>query len=191
MLRNYFLINILLLLIVCLLGLKFYRVFLYEKEIPSGASVEKPVHNRYSAFRKSRIPGKVYFNLITEKNIFRSSRSSSLLGVTSRERSTPKDLPLLFGIIIVAGEKRALLKDAPGQTAKMYQVNDNVSGYLVVDIRDDRVLLEGGGQTVEVKLRGKKGFKPLPESSNRKRRVARPSPKRTIRSKAKKSREED
>jgi len=187
MFRNYFFINIILILIVSFLGLRFYKAIIYKKDNPINITVKKAEPEKIKAAGEDKGIDKESLKVITEKDIFRSSRTSSLLGANS---GPPKNPPTLFGTIIVGAEKTALLKEDAGKAAKMYRLNESVSGYLIVDIQDDKVLLSAGGQTIEVKLRGKKGVNtpqltpgtPVqkPQEGATRRRV-RPNPQRPSR----------
>ncbi len=157
MFRNYFFINIILILIVSFLGLRFYKAIIYKKDNPVNITVKKAEPEKIKAAGEDKGIDKESLKVITEKDIFRSSRTSSLLGANGNPEIPPANPPTLFGTIIVGAEKTALLKEEAGKAAKMYRLNESVSGYMIVDIQDDKVLLEAGGQTIEVKLRGKKG----------------------------------
>lgn len=155
MFRNYFFINIILILIVSFLGLRFYKAIIYKKDSSVNITVKKAEPQKIMAAGEENVINKESFSVITEKDIFRPSRRSSLLGANS---GMPlKNPPTLFGTIIAGAEKTALLKEDAGKTAKMYRVKESVSGYIIVDIQNDKVLLEAGGQTIEVKLRTGKG----------------------------------
>lgn len=183
MFRNYFFINIILILIVSFLGLRFYKALIYKKDNPVNITVTKAGPENIKAVSEDKGIDKESLKVITEKDIFRSSRTSSL-AVTNV--MPPQNPPTLFGTIIVGVEKTALLKEDAGNTARMYRLNESVSGYLIVDIQDDKVLLSAGGQTIVVKLRGKKGanmpqFNPgMPVQGATGRRV-RPNPQRPSR----------
>ncbi|MEW6714677.1 MAG: hypothetical protein AB1306_06260 [Nitrospirota bacterium] len=157
MLRNYFFVNIILMVIVSLLGVKLYKAVIYKKESPINIAVKKAEPEKAKTAVQEKVINKESFSVIAEKDIFRPSRTAPLQGANGNAVMPPKNPPTLFGTIIVGAEKTALLKEEAGKTAKMYRLNESVSGYMIVDIQDDKVLLEAGGQTIEVKLRGKKG----------------------------------
>lgn len=189
MFRNYFLINIILILIVSFLGFRFYKAIIYKKDNPVNVTVKKAELKNIKAAGEDKVIDKESLKVVTEKDIFRSSRTAPSLVANGAEMPL-KNPPTLFGTIIVGAEKTALLKEDAGKAAKMYRVNESVSGYLIVDIQDDKVLLSAGGQTIEVKLRGKKGSNtpqltpgpPVqsPQGAATRRRV-RPSPQRPAR----------
>lgn len=154
MFRNYFFINIILILIVSFLGLRFYKAIIYKKDNPVNITVKKAEPENIMAVVEDSGIDKGSLKVITEKDIFLPSRTSSLVGANSN--MPPKNPPILFGTIIVGVEKTALLKEDAGKAAKIYRIKDSISGYLIVDIQNDKVMLEAGGQTIEVKLRSKK-----------------------------------
>ena len=190
MFRNYFLINIILILIVSLLGVKLYKAAIYKKDNPVNITVKKTEPVKMNAAGEDKGIEKESLQVITEKDIFRPSRTSSLLGADGNPEMPPANPPTLFGTIIVGAERTALLKEDAGKVAKMYRLNESVSGYKIVDIQDDKVLLEAGGQKIEVKLRGKRGVNtpqvtpgaPVqrPQEGTVRRRV-RPNPQRPSR----------
>jgi type II secretory pathway component PulC len=157
MFRNYFILNIILIVIVSFLGVKFYKTVISKKERPAIVAVKKAETEEDKAVLQEKPVDTESFGVIAEKDIFRPSRTAPLEGADAAAEMPPKNPPTLFGTLIVGSEKTALLKEDAGKTARMYRVNESISGYLIVDIQDDKVLLQAGGQMIEVKLRGKKG----------------------------------
>lgn len=187
MFRNYFFLNIILILVVSFLGVRFYKAILYKKESPLNITIEKNEAGKNMADGVVEDQGfdRASLKIITDKDIFRSSRTSA----NDNSQMPLRNPPTLFGTVIAGSEKKALLKEDGGKSARMYRLRESVSGYLIVDILDDKVLLEAGGRTIEVKLRGKKSVNPQltsgtpaqrPQEAGPRRRV-RPSPQRPSR----------
>lgn len=63
----------------------------------------------------------------------------------------PPPLPTLLGTIFVGEERKAILKD--GNRAEIYTLGQAVAGGTLVEIKEDRVLIQRGGGTVEVPLK--------------------------------------
>jgi len=190
MLRNYFFINIVLILIIAFLGLRLYKAITYEKDDPLHITVEKTSPPKTMIAEEVKVIDKESIKVIAEKDIFRSSRTSSLSDAKTNVEMPPANPPKLFGTIMVGTEKTALLKENSGREAKIYRINESISGYRIIDIKADKVLLEAGGRTIEVKLRSNKGgsvpqltpgiTEQRPQAGTARRRV-RPSPQRPVR----------
>src|SRR4030067_13587 len=101
MIRNYFLLNLLLIVIIGVLGSKLYHVV------------------KYKAAEKPPLP------------------------------SPPK----LYGTVILNNNKTAILEQSDTRTTKVYRINDTISGYTVLEIHEDKVVLSGNDEKVEVRLR--------------------------------------
>jgi len=160
MLRNYFLINIVLLIILGMLGFNFYKVATYSMDIPSEASVAKDQKSKVldSKF-KGKVPDKASFKIISSKNLFKPTRTSSPEAVSTAPRNGQGNYPKLFATIIRGSGSTAIMLDPSTKKTKAYRINELVAGYLITDIQADRVMLLSGETKVEIKLRTDKGVK--------------------------------
>ena len=188
MLRNYFLINLALISIISFLSYNLYSVVTDTTDIPSSAVMEKPpVDKAKDTAYKSKL-NPAAFNVISKKDLFRPSRSASASGVSSKNKEVSKDMPKLFGTIIINENKTAILEDPGSKSTKTYRINDSVAGYVITDILEEKVVFSVNGENIVVKLRDDKGVKPASRSvrktpANRAkrttpRRVRRPVPTR-------------
>jgi hypothetical protein len=159
MFRNFFLINIILLIIIGFLTFKFYKILAHPLDIPSKPVAKKVKEDKIIITNEDKLPDKSSFEIIAEKDLFKPSRTAPLLNNTSKHVST-KDLPRLFGTIILNNERIALLEDPVTKITKGYHINDLVAGFVISEIQKDKVILLKDNKTVEVELREKKGFKP-------------------------------
>jgi type II secretory pathway component PulC len=183
MLRNYFVINIVLIVIIAVLGLKLYKVIAYSIEIPAEAGVKHPREESVDIKRaNNNLKGKS-FQVISEMDLFRPSRTPVLSTDTSKPQ-TPKNPPKLFGTILLNNKKTAILEDPETKTTRNYHINDSVAGYVIADILEDKVVFFTDGDKVEVRLRDNKGVKPSrrpkykpPTGQEKQKRV----PKRPVR----------
>jgi type II secretory pathway component PulC len=159
MLRNYFLLNIILLVIIGFLGVKFYKVYKYTPGIPEPAV--KQVQKEIEPAKTEDIPvDPAFFQIIANMDIFRPSRS--LFKEESGQQAIAKNPPRLFGTIILGNEKTAILEDPNTKSTRTYRVNEPIAGYVVSEILEDRVVLSWNGEKSEVRLREeKKGLAPL------------------------------
>ncbi len=183
MIRNYFLINLLLITIIGFLGIEFYKVMDHEIEIPSIHNIQKSVENKKDEGVKRRGDEKsnfTAFDVIAKKDLFRPSRSAPLAKQRKTEKPLPKNTPKLFGTIILNNLKTAILQDPDTKTSKNYQINDSIGGYVISEIFENKVVLMFNDEKVEIKLRDNKGIK----SNKRSRRATSRTPqvkKRTSR----------
>ena len=159
MLRNYFVINIVLIIIIAVLGLKLYKVVAYSIEIPAEAGVKHSREERVDIKRvNNNMKGKL-FQVISEMDLFRPSRTP-ILSTDASKPQTLKDPPKLFGTILLNNKRTAILEDPETKTTRNYHVNDSVAGYVIADILEDKVVFFTNGDKVEVRLRDNKGVKP-------------------------------
>lgn len=181
MFRNYFLINLLLVIIIAVLGIRLYKVLAYRMDIPEESSVEKVEKSKDVVEDKRSDIKEAYFEVITENDLFRPSRSAP---TTSDAKSTTvesKNPPKLFGTIILEGNKTAILEDPETKTSKIYRINDSLAGYVVSEILEEKVVLLRNGEEIEVKLRDDKGIKPVKRTTRRQRAVRTPRTRRPVR----------
>jgi type II secretory pathway component PulC len=167
MLRNYFLLNLLLILIIGALSFNLYNVISYTEAVPSESSVKYAPKAHSAVQRRDNAISEGAFDAISRMDLFNPSRSASLLKDKKVEKEPLKNPPKLFGTIILRENKTAILEDPETKTTKVYRINDSVAGYTVSDILEDKVILTGNGDKFEVKLRDEKGIKPPRRSAVR------------------------
>ncbi len=160
MIRNYFLINLLLIAIIGALGLKLYKVITYSVEIPSEVSVREVRKDDIDVIHKDKTVSEGEFDPISKLDIFRPSRSEFDKENKKEDNAPPKSPPKLFGTIILNEKKTAILEDPDTKTTKIYRINDVIAGYKVLEILVDKVVLSVDGNNIEVRLRDAKGITP-------------------------------
>jgi len=112
MIRNYFLINLLLITIIAFLCVEFYKVVNRTDEIPSINTVKMvSAPKKDSKRRGERKINYASFNAITKKDLFRPSRTESTDKNSNEEKVMPQNAPKLFGTIILNNLKTAILED--------------------------------------------------------------------------------
>lgn len=98
------------------------------------------------------------FEVIPSQNLFSATR-----GVEEEEEAAPstaeapvlKNKPVLVGVTISGGERRAIIDDPntnEGRRTKIMQLGDTFEGYTVVDISTDRMVLGYGSQREVIPL---------------------------------------
>jgi hypothetical protein len=160
MVRNYFLINLILLVIIGFLGSKFHKVYSHNFEVPSETAVKQIQKETARVRSEGTVSDAARFQIISNMDLFRPSRTPYKEEVKQQE--TPKIPPRLFGTIIIGSEKTAILEDPNTKLTRMYRLNESIGGYLVSDILEDKVVLLWNGEKSEVRLRDeKKGLPPV------------------------------
>jgi type II secretory pathway component PulC len=160
MLRNYFLINIVLIIVLGLLGFKLYGT------VRAKAGMPVPSETRHKKekdipLKRSPVVNDTIYEVIAKKDLFRPSRSvSEQKAGMPTEKDKLKNPPKLFGTIILNDEKTAILQDSESGKTKSYKLNDQISGFTITEIAEDKVVLARDGEKYEVKLRADKGIKP-------------------------------
>lgn len=150
--RRYFLINLALLVAAIFLGFKLYGAFSKPLDIPlqeGRKSQRLKTEGNINTGTEFNISD---YEAIVQKDLFRPSRSAA-----PPEMSFPLEKPKLFGTIIMDSGKSAILEDPITKTKKQYNLNDSVSGFIISDIQEDRVVLLRGTEKIEVMLREFKG----------------------------------
>jgi len=161
MIRNYFLINIILLVIVGYLGTRFYKVYSYTYKIPSATAIKQIQKKTHQAGSDETVPDEARFQIISDMDLFRPSRTPYKEDVKQQEVSS-RTPPRLFGTIIRGNEKTAILEDPNTKLTRMYHPNESIAGYVISDIFEEKVILSRDGEKSEVKLREeKKGLAPV------------------------------
>ena len=160
MLRNYFLINLLLITIIGFLGIKMYRAYNDTPEIPTEASVKKAAKESTIAPRKGRAVNDAAFDVIAKLDLFRPSRTAPVLDEKKAENKPMTNPPKLFGTIILNENKSAIIEDPDTKSTKVYRLNDSIAGYTLSEILEDKVVLSREGDKIEIKLREDKKLAP-------------------------------
>ncbi|MEN8264574.1 MAG: hypothetical protein ABFR82_14050 [Nitrospirota bacterium] len=166
MLRNYFFINMCLVIVIGLLGFKLYHVSAYTVEIPLAAEIKDVKKESIKTKQKEAAFNESSFQIISKMDLFRPSRKPPAVKAEKKVKATPKkNIPRLFGTIILGDIKSAILEDPESKTTKSYRLNESVAGFTVAEILEDKVVLLSGSEKVEVRLRDEKGIKPKKKSN--------------------------
>jgi len=159
MLRNYFLINLVLILVLSFLGFKLYQTYRATAGIPLSSEIKQKIEKDVTK-RRAPVIDEALYNVITQKDLFRPSRSApEQKAEKTAEKTGPKNPPKLFGTIILENEKTAILQNSESKATKIYKLNELISGYTIAEILEDKVVLVKDGENFEVKLREDKGIK--------------------------------
>ena len=188
MLRNYFLINLILIIILSFLGFKLYETYRATEGMPS-SSVIKQKKVKEAAQKRAPVLNESSYAVITQKDLFKPSRSASEKEVEkTTEKGAPKDPPKLFGTIIFNNEKTAILQDSESKNTRTYKLNQLISGYTISEIHEDKVVLLKAGEEHVVKLREDKGVTPPKRQAVQNNRNIKKAPKPATRARQRRPR---
>ncbi len=163
------------------LGFKLYKVVTYSMEIPSEVLVKKGEKSKNINIRlKGKAIDKASFNIISNKDLFRPSRSASLTAVSTTLKSGSTNYPKLFATIVIGNDSIAIIEDPLTKKTKSYHLNEVVSEFLIKEILEDRVILLLGEEKIEIKLRDDKGIITSRPKPMVKQRVKRTTPVRRV-----------
>ncbi|MEW6068958.1 MAG: hypothetical protein AB1610_11800 [Nitrospirota bacterium] len=150
MLRNYFLLNLMLLGLAVLLGFKLYESF----SSPMNKYVSQKQSQQYK-FEIEEIDNTLTkqvpddIQIIVQKDLFRPSRTEP--GPEDLPKPTMVSAPpRLVGITIMGDDARAFFEDTLTRSTKPYRINDFIVGFIVNEIKNDRVILLRGEEKIEV-----------------------------------------
>ena len=110
-------------------------------------------HPRDADSSSAAKPYEYYADVIGKKNLFRSEFTSSPVNI-GQAAGAPEDIASNLNLIgFISGEKRqAIIEDKKsGKTYFLYK-GDNLSGCDVIDVLEDKVILEYAGRTVELRM---------------------------------------
>jgi len=159
MLRNYFLINIMLVIMLGFLGFRFYDVVTYSRDIPSAAAVKEGEKSDGIDIKIiGKVPDKTSFQIISRKNLFQPTRAISV-PVGTTKKIVKANQPKLFATIIHGSDSIAIIEDPGTKKTKSYRINDLIAGFVISEILKDKVVLLSGVDKIEIKLREDKGIK--------------------------------
>lgn len=160
MLRNYFFVNLILLVIIVFLSVRFYEAYKHSMSIPQEPSVMQDQKESVQDKEEINPLDPTLFQIISNMDLFRPSRSPYREEVAMP--AIPKIPPRLFGTVILNNQKSAILEDPNTKATRSYHVNEPIGGYVISEILEDRVVLSWNGEKSEVKLREeKKGLPPV------------------------------
>ncbi|MDO8282405.1 MAG: hypothetical protein Q7U10_07255 [Thermodesulfovibrionia bacterium] len=172
--RNYFLINLVLLILISFLGLKAFNALRVSVDLPLEARPAEVKQESVPIAPKIGFPGEPVFQVISDRNIFSPTRAlpvkktDNVLG-----QAVSSEVPKLFGTLIIGSSKSAMLKDPETKNTKRYFINDTIGDFVIKDIHEEGVVLLRGDETIEIKLRDDKGATKttIPTSTIRERKI--------------------
>lgn len=164
--------NIIVSVVAAAVGFQLYQSVYPESRVPKmNAAAEQKEENSDPVGKVSRRESIHFSNYkaIGEKNLFRPERrewvppkKAALPEKPSLLEQKPKTPPpplTLFGTIIFGDDVRIAIIKGPagrgksGMVQKNYRLGDEISGYSVTGISEDRVTLAKGEDIIELKLR--------------------------------------
>jgi type II secretory pathway component PulC len=171
MFRNFLVINVVLFIIVCFLGVELYGTLNRRIEVPAEPPVTAEKKASQDDKKRPQFIRPKSFDVIASANLFNPDRTSTKEEAKAVATPPPKDQPKLFGTIIVGDKKMAILEDPGTRERKTFRLNESVGGYVISEIAENKVVLSWSGEEVTVQLREDKGVKPMPRRTAPKREV--------------------
>jgi len=150
---KYLIINIGLVIISIILGLKVFGIFSSAPEKPAynektREMASKPAERPTAEMQLSPPPD---YQTVVEQDVFRPSRTKPA-PVQIEVKPLPKFN--LYGILLIGEKKRAIIgADQPVIKPRSFKIGDNIEGFEVVDILKNRVILRRGEEKIEVALK--------------------------------------
>ena len=117
--------------------------------IPSSSAAKPSQELAAVAFSRPARPPLARYDLLVEKNPFKQPPPAP----PGRPGSIPppRPLPILSGTILVGDEWRAILSDKG--KAQIYAIGQEIAGGVITEIKEDRIMLKRGDESVEVPLK--------------------------------------
>lgn len=144
------LLNLTLGLVAVLIAGAMAKTWVAPATFISRPSVAKPSQELAAvAFSRPARPPLARYDLLVEKNPFKQPPPA--LPGRPGPIPPPRPLPILSGTILVGDEWRAILSDKG--KAQIYAMGQEVAGGVITAIKEDRVLLKRGDESVEVPLK--------------------------------------
>jgi len=176
-LRNFFLLNLLLVAVIVVLGIKLYGTANTELEIPM-----EPTVARTPKMKSASVPDRAVrereYEPVVALDLFRPSRSPAAKKVKKAEEAPKMEHPpKLFGTIIFNDHRSAIIQDPETNTTRTYKLDDSIGGFKLTEILEDKIVMTRGDEKMEVKLRADKGIKAhVPRVKPRNRKTVRAEP---------------
>lgn len=162
--RKHRLISFVFLFIVVILCIWMLTIWLRSYELPGYSEKNKKVFAEYQN-KGENIPPSSFYNVITEKDLFSPSRQrykevqkqevakQSSPVILSQPKKPPPQLTLV-GTVLHGDKKTAIISSASTMhRPSSFGVGDGIEGFVIKDIQDESVILEGEGELLEVFMR--------------------------------------
>ena len=96
------------------------------------------------------------FEVITKHDLVLPSMPSIKNELKKSLSLPPNEKPLLFGTVVFGDNKSAIIEDRATKQTGLYKINDRVMGFIVSDIREDKVILQNDDGFIDIELRDNK-----------------------------------
>jgi len=126
--------------------------------VPSSTTAMTSQDTEVLTYNPIARPPLAQFDVLLEKNPFKQPPP---MPVTPSRSAPPQPLPALVGTILVDSDRRAIVSDKG--KANIYAAGQTVAGGVITEIKEDRILLKRGDETLEIML--KAAFKSAPPAA--------------------------
>lgn len=163
-------LNIMLLIAAGVFGYACYAAWTEQALIQGGRPEKSPPKAIfYSDSFSGHTAHRAFHGNMIHKNPFHHARPGVMRA--SYQGPVPaKERPRLFGTILLKGDKIAIIEDPHTKRTALLHINDEVAGYTVLDILEDKVVLENNGEPFMIWLRDDKKFKQKKRTSPMRRK---------------------
>ncbi len=165
--RLFFFINMLLFIVIYVTGSRLYSLVTEPLEIPVSVlqTNDQRMKTVSSRFNRKVVRSPAMYQDILRKNLFHPDRSLSKPIEAVRVPLYPPLLPHLTGIVITDETAKAYLSDAATNETKTYKIHDMISGYKIIDIQRNKVILTYKGDKTEIRMIDKETVKAPKETT--------------------------
>jgi hypothetical protein len=165
LLKNCSLLNLVLLIAVVVLAYHIVPSLLHVQSRIVPPKGTKPVAEPYKNSATDSNPVPVDFSIITEQNLFHPSRKA--VEETGNEQPLPTPDIVLYGTLIMDNLTAAYVQDrkstssTPGREnrQRLLKKGDTISGFVLKEVGEDRIVLVRGDERMIVSLNEKKNRK--------------------------------
>ncbi|MCI0407780.1 MAG: hypothetical protein L0191_04300 [Acidobacteria bacterium] len=146
------LLNLTLGLVVVLIAGALAKTWVAPAPSTPGTSASKSTHEPVAAaFSRTARPPLEHFDLLLDRNPFKQPPPPPPARSAQNRATPPRPLPILSGTILVGDDWRAIVSDKG--KAEIYAIGQEVGGGLIVEIKEEWILLKREDATVKVLLK--------------------------------------
>ncbi len=154
------LLNLTLGLVAVLIAAALAKTSVMPAPLPSSSAAPRSSQDPPAvAFIPTARPPLAQFDVLLEKNPFKQPPPTPVRpAMPGPPPPPPRPLPVLMGTILVDDERRAILSDKG--KSQLYTIGQEVGGGVISEIKEDRIMLKKGDETIELMLKAAIGSAP-------------------------------
>lgn len=156
--RRLLVVNVALGIVSVVLAAGIVRTFIVRRALPATAAPRAALAPPPPAASVSADPRLAGYAVIAARNLFRPGRNETATA------AAPAGKPILHGVVIDGAKSRAFLQEPPAKRVSGYSVGDTISGGLIQQINDNRVVIARPEGLLEVLPQDPSKPRPTPVS---------------------------